>query len=106
LPSPSPANLRISAVLLRAVDAHTDDLELDALTLADRASRSSFAGTPTGRLFLNIVGSIGQFEREIMLERQKEGIAAAKAAGRYKGRVPTYFSACFVLTRASRTSAA
>jgi len=46
-------------------------------------------GTPTGRLFLNIVGSIAEFEREIMLERQREGIAAAKAAGKYKGSVPT-----------------
>ena len=45
--------------------------------------------TPTGRLFLNIVGSIGQFEREIMLERQRDGIAAAKAAGKFKGRKPT-----------------
>jgi DNA invertase Pin-like site-specific DNA recombinase len=44
---------------------------------------------PTGRLFLNIVGAIGQFEREIMLERQKDGIAAAKAAGKFRGRVPT-----------------
>jgi DNA invertase Pin-like site-specific DNA recombinase len=46
-------------------------------------------GTPTGRLFLNIVGSIAEFEREIMLERQREGIAAAKAQGKYKGRAPT-----------------
>jgi DNA invertase Pin-like site-specific DNA recombinase len=46
-------------------------------------------GTPTGRLFLNIVGSIAEFEREIMLERQREGIAAAKAEGKYKGRAPT-----------------
>jgi DNA invertase Pin-like site-specific DNA recombinase len=46
-------------------------------------------GTPTGRLFLNIVGSIAEFEREIMLERQREGIAAAKALGKYKGRKPT-----------------
>jgi DNA invertase Pin-like site-specific DNA recombinase len=44
---------------------------------------------PAGRLFLNIVGSIAQFEREIMLERQRDGIAAAQAAGRYKGRKPT-----------------
>lgn len=44
---------------------------------------------PTGRLFLNIVGSIAQFEREIMLERQRDGIAAAKAAGKFKGRAPT-----------------
>jgi DNA invertase Pin-like site-specific DNA recombinase len=46
-------------------------------------------GTPTGRLFLNIVGSIAEFEREITLERQREGIAAAKAEGKYKGRAPT-----------------
>ena len=46
-------------------------------------------GTPTGRLFLNMVGSIAEFEREIMLERQREGIAAAKAVGKYKGRSPT-----------------
>jgi len=44
---------------------------------------------PTGRLFLNIVGSIAQFEREIMLERQRDGIAAAKAAGKFKGRAST-----------------
>ena len=30
-----------------------------------------------------------EFEREIMLERQREGIAKAKAAGKYKGRKPT-----------------
>src|SRR5271165_4035948 len=29
--------------------------------------------TPTGRLLLNLVGSVAQFEREIMLERQREG---------------------------------
>jgi DNA invertase Pin-like site-specific DNA recombinase len=46
-------------------------------------------GTPNGRLMLGILGSISQFEREIMLERQREGIAKAKAEGRYKGRKPT-----------------
>ena len=46
-------------------------------------------GTPTGRLMLNLLGSIAQFEREIMLERQREGIAKAKAQGLYKGRKPT-----------------
>ena len=34
----------------------------------------------------NVIASIAQFEREIMLERQREGIAIAKAAGKYKGR--------------------
>lgn len=46
-------------------------------------------GTPSGRLMLGILGSIAQFEREIMLERQREGIAKAKADGKYKGRKPT-----------------
>jgi len=45
--------------------------------------------TPTGRLMLNVIGSVAQFEREIMLERQREGIAKAKGEGKYKGRAPT-----------------
>jgi DNA invertase Pin-like site-specific DNA recombinase len=45
--------------------------------------------TPTGRLMLNVLGSVAEFERAIMLERQREGIAKAKAEGRYKGRQPT-----------------
>jgi DNA invertase Pin-like site-specific DNA recombinase len=32
---------------------------------------------------------MAQFEREMMLERQREGIARAKAEGKYKGRKPT-----------------
>jgi DNA invertase Pin-like site-specific DNA recombinase len=42
-----------------------------------------------GRLILTLLGAIAQFEREIMLSRQREGIAAARVAGRYKGRTPT-----------------
>ena len=45
--------------------------------------------TPTGRLMLNMLGSVAQFEREMMLERQREGIAKAKAEKKYKGRAPT-----------------
>lgn len=45
--------------------------------------------TPTGKLMLTILGGIAEFEREIMLERQREGIAKAKAAGKYQGRKPT-----------------
>jgi DNA invertase Pin-like site-specific DNA recombinase len=45
--------------------------------------------SPYGELILNVLGAIAQFEREIMLARQREGIAAAKAAGKYKGRKPT-----------------
>ena len=43
----------------------------------------------TGKLMLNVLGSVAQFEREMMLERQKEGIARAKSQGKYKGRAPT-----------------
>ncbi len=45
--------------------------------------------TPTGKLMLNLLGSIAEFERELMLERQREGIAKAKREGRYRGRAPT-----------------
>jgi DNA invertase Pin-like site-specific DNA recombinase len=44
--------------------------------------------TPTGKLMLTVLGGIAQFEREMMLERQREGIAKAKTAGKYKGRKP------------------
>lgn len=45
--------------------------------------------TPTGKLMLTMLAGIAEFEREMMLERQAEGIAKAKAEGRYKGRKPT-----------------
>ena len=45
--------------------------------------------TPTRKLLVNLLGSIAQFERELMLERQREGIARAKARGAYTGRKPT-----------------
>ncbi|MGO4572893.1 recombinase family protein [Microvirga sp. 2TAF3] len=47
------------------------------------------SSTPTGKLMLNVLGGVAQFEREMMLERQREGIAKAKGAGKYKGRKPT-----------------
>jgi len=41
------------------------------------------------QLLLSMLGAVYQFERNIMLERQREGIAIAKAKGRYKGRPKT-----------------
>jgi DNA invertase Pin-like site-specific DNA recombinase len=41
---------------------------------------------PTSKLMLTILGGVATWEREIMLERQREGIAKAKAEGKYKGR--------------------
>jgi DNA invertase Pin-like site-specific DNA recombinase len=43
----------------------------------------------TGKLMLQIIGSIAEFERSIMLARQLEGIAKAKAEGKYRGGIPT-----------------
>ncbi|QMS74940.1 recombinase family protein [Aeromonas veronii] len=45
--------------------------------------------TPTGKLMLTMIGAIATFERELMLERQAEGIELAKRRGVYKGRKPT-----------------
>ncbi len=44
--------------------------------------------TPTGKLMLTVLGGVAQFEREMMLERQREGVIKAKAAAKYKGRKP------------------
>ena len=44
------------------------------------------SSTPTGKLMLTMIGAINEFERTNMLERQREGIAIAKAEGKYKGR--------------------
>ena len=43
---------------------------------------------PTSKLMLTILGGVATWEREVMLERQREGIAQAKAEGKYKGRPP------------------
>jgi DNA invertase Pin-like site-specific DNA recombinase len=45
--------------------------------------------SPTGKLMLTMLGAIATFERDLMLERQREGIAKAAAEGKYKGRAPT-----------------
>ena len=44
------------------------------------------SSTPTGKLMLTMIGAINEFERQNLLERQKEGIAIAKERGIYKGR--------------------
>ena len=44
--------------------------------------------TPQGKLMLTVFAALAEFEREIMLQRQREGIALAKAAGKYKGKKP------------------
>lgn len=67
--------------IVRTIDQKHASLRILALNLD--------TSTPTGKLMLNLLGSIAQFERELMLERQREGIAKAKADGKYRGRAPT-----------------
>jgi DNA invertase Pin-like site-specific DNA recombinase len=72
---------------------------LDLLTIVDELTRKGVAvrilsmdlntANATGRLILTVLGGIAEFERSLMLERQRAGIAKAKAEGKYKGRAPT-----------------
>jgi len=75
---------RSTAHLLQIVE--TLERKGAALRILDLSIDTS---TATGRLMLTMIGAIATFEREMMLERQREGIAKAKAAGKYKGRAPT-----------------
>ena len=47
--------------------------------------------TPQGKLMLTMFAGLAEFERAVILERQREGIAIAKAQGKYKGRKPIPF---------------
>ncbi|MBW2185159.1 MAG: recombinase family protein [Deltaproteobacteria bacterium] len=70
--------------LLQIVDQlQEDDVTFNVLNI------QLDTGTPTGKLMLTMLGAIATFEREMMLERQAEGIHRAKREGRFKGRKPT-----------------
>lgn len=44
--------------------------------------------TPQGKFMLTVFAAMAELERDTILQRQKEGIEIAKAAGKYKGRKP------------------
>ncbi|NIJ39251.1 hypothetical protein FHR22_003998 [Sphingopyxis panaciterrae] len=66
---------------------------LDTLTSKSVAfqclHQSIDTGTSTGKLTLAILGAVAEFENDLRRERQREGIAKAKASGTYKGRKPS-----------------
>jgi len=64
--------------IVEAIDARNAHLRVLGMGLD--------TSTATGKLMLSILGSVGEFERNNMLERQREGIAAAKLAGKYNGK--------------------
>jgi DNA invertase Pin-like site-specific DNA recombinase len=59
------------------------------LVILSLGSETIDTTTAIGKLIVNMMVSVAQFEREMMKERQVEGIKRAKAEGKYKGRVPT-----------------
>ena len=74
----------------------------DLLDIVDRLTQKNVylisnkenidTSTPTGKLMLTMIAAINEFERTNLLERQREGIAIAKAEGKYKGRKPVTIS--------------
>ena len=59
------------------------------LVILSLGSETVDTSTATGTLILNMMVAVAQFEREMMKERQVEGIKRAQAEGKYKGRFPT-----------------
>lgn len=60
-----------------------------ALRILNLGGETVDTKSATGKLILTIFAGFAQFEREMMLERQREGIRKAQAEGRYKGRPKT-----------------
>jgi len=75
---------------LRGLLAIVDDLEKRgiALRILDFAGETINTHSATGRLQLAMFAAFAEFERTMMLERQRAGIDKAKAEGRYTGRKP------------------
>ena len=67
----------------------TETLRAKGVKLRFLSNPEMSTDTANGKLMLTVLGAIAEFERELMLERQREGIFKAKAAGKYKGRQPT-----------------
>ncbi|MDP4510144.1 recombinase family protein [Nonomuraea turcica] len=74
-----------------------DDLRRIVRTLTDKGVRIEFVkeslvftgeDSPMATLLLSVMGAFAEFERALILERQREGIAVAKERGAYTGRKP------------------
>lgn len=70
-----------------------------ALRIIDFGGSEMDTQSPAGRLTLTLFAALGQFERELMLVRQREGIERAKRLGRYRGRAPTARAKLSEMTR-------
>jgi DNA invertase Pin-like site-specific DNA recombinase len=80
-----PDRLARSTAELLAIEADLSKRGVSLVVLSMGGERLD-TRNPTSKLMLTILAGVATWEREIMLERQREGIAKAKAAGKYKGR--------------------
>ena len=80
-----PDRLARSTTELLAIEADLSKRGVGLVVLSMGGERLD-TRNPTSKLMLTILAGVATWEREIMLERQREGIAKAKAAGKYKGR--------------------
>lgn len=60
-----------------------------ALKICDFGGGELDTKSATGRMLLTVLGAVAECERAMMLERQRVGVARAKAEGKYRGRAPT-----------------
>ena len=70
---------------LLGIVARLEKKKVALRVLAMSGSQPLDTGTAIGKLMLAVIGAVGQFEREMMLERQREGIVKAKATGPLQG---------------------
>src|SRR3954453_4791818 len=80
-----PDRLARSTAELLTIEADLTKRRIGLLVLSMGGERLD-TRNPTSKLMLTILAGVATWEREIMLERQREGIAKAKAEGKYKGR--------------------
>lgn len=83
-----PDRLARSTAQLLAIEADLAARGVGLIVLSMGGERLD-TRNPTSKLMLTILAGVATWEREIMLERQREGIAKAKMDGKYKGRAPT-----------------
>jgi DNA invertase Pin-like site-specific DNA recombinase len=90
-----PDRLARSTMELLAIEADLSKRKIGLVVLSMGGERLD-TRNPTSKLMLTILAGVATWEREIMLERQREGIAKAKSEGKYKGR-PSYIDAAEVV---------
>jgi DNA invertase Pin-like site-specific DNA recombinase len=83
-----PDRLARNTAELLAIEAELTKRRIGLVVLSIGGDRLD-TRNPTSKLMLTILAGVATWEREIMLERQREGIAKAKAAGLYRGRKPS-----------------